>query len=122
MAQQVKDPELLLLCLWLQLCCRWDHWPRNFHMPWAQGKKSVKELDLKCFYHNQIKSNQTKQKAKISVLLQMFTLTLLFKKIKKSKYISKIKTKIYVRGVNMGDWRFMRVSYNVSSHPLTPTS
>ena len=36
-AQQVKDPALLLLWLWLQL--GFDPWPGNFYMLWAQPKK-----------------------------------------------------------------------------------
>ena len=39
MAQQVKDPVLLLLWLGLLLWRRFDPWPGNFSMPWAQPKK-----------------------------------------------------------------------------------
>ena len=39
-AKQVKDPVLPLLWLWLQLWCRFDPWPRNFHMLWGVAKKT----------------------------------------------------------------------------------
>ena len=42
MAQQVKDPVLSLLWLWLQLWHRFDPWPGNFCMPWARPKKVTK--------------------------------------------------------------------------------
>ena len=35
MTQQVKDPMLSLLWLWLQLCCKFDTWLRNYHKPQA---------------------------------------------------------------------------------------
>ena len=47
MAQQVKDLELTLLWLWLQLRCEFDPWPRNFCVPWVQPfeKKKRKEKE-----------------------------------------------------------------------------
>ena len=41
-AHEVKEPVLSLLWLWLQLWHRFDPWPRNFHMWWAQPKKKKK--------------------------------------------------------------------------------
>ena len=41
--QQVKDPALPLLWLGLLLWCRFDPWPRNFHMPWVQLKQTNKQ-------------------------------------------------------------------------------
>ena len=45
MAQQVKDPALSLLWLWLQLWRWFDPWPGNFHMPqgWQKKKKKKKK-------------------------------------------------------------------------------
>ena len=44
-----------------------------------------------------------------------------FKKIKKSKYILEIKTKIYLRSAkNIIDLRFKTVSYTSICHSLTP--
>ena len=42
MAQWVKDLVLSLLWLRSLLCCRFNCWPRNFHMPWTQPKKKKK--------------------------------------------------------------------------------
>ena len=42
-AQWVKDPVLSLLWLGLILWCRFNAWPRNFHMPWVQPKKLKKK-------------------------------------------------------------------------------
>ena len=39
MAQRVKDPVLSLQQLGSLLWHRFDSWPRNFHMPWAQPGK-----------------------------------------------------------------------------------
>ena len=36
---QVKDPVLSLQWLGSLLWCRFNPWPGNFHMPWAQPKK-----------------------------------------------------------------------------------
>ena len=40
MAQQVKDPALSLLGLGSLLWCGFHPWPGNFHMPWAQPKRT----------------------------------------------------------------------------------
>ena len=39
MAQQVKDLASSLLWLGSLLCCRFDPWPGNFHVPQVQEKK-----------------------------------------------------------------------------------
>ena len=53
MAQQVKDPVLALL-LW----CRFDPWPRNFHMPGVAIKKKKKNgtilLKASCISHEAV--------------------------------------------------------------------
>lgn len=41
MAQRVKDPTLLPLWLGSQLWRRFDSWPWNISMLWAQPKKEV---------------------------------------------------------------------------------
>ena len=43
MVQQVKDPTLLLLRLWLQLWREFHPGPGNFHMPRAASKKKKKK-------------------------------------------------------------------------------
>ena len=40
MVQQVRDLVLSLLC------CRFDPWPRNFHMLWVQQKKKKKRESI----------------------------------------------------------------------------
>ena len=40
MLQRVKDLALSLQRLRLQLCCGFDPWPRNFHMPWVWTKRA----------------------------------------------------------------------------------
>ena len=42
MAQQVKDLALSWQWLWLLLYCRFDPWPRKFHMLWTLSKKKKK--------------------------------------------------------------------------------
>lgn len=71
---------------------------------------------VNCVYHSQIKS-----KMKISVLLKIFNYHYL-KKIKKSKYILEIKTKIYLSAKNIIDLRFKMFSYTCICHSLTPMS
>ena len=47
MGQQVKDPALSLQWLGSLLWCRFDPWPRDFHMPWTwpkQNKRKKKPL------------------------------------------------------------------------------
>ena len=44
MAQQVKDPSLSLLRLWLHLWRGFNPRPGNFHVPWVQPKKKRKDL------------------------------------------------------------------------------
>ena len=46
MLQQVKDPALLLLWLWLQLWCRFRTWPRNFRVAVGASKKKKKIPEL----------------------------------------------------------------------------
>ena len=46
-AQQVKDPALSLLWLWLLLWCEFDSWPRNFCMMWAGPKEKKKNGMIK---------------------------------------------------------------------------
>ena len=49
MAQQVKDPALSLLWLWLHLWLGVDPWPGNFHMlRMKPKKKKKKKLWEKC--------------------------------------------------------------------------
>ena len=43
MAQQVKDPALSLLWLWLQLWRRFHPWPRNFCMLQVRSEKEGKK-------------------------------------------------------------------------------
>ena len=43
--QQVKDMVLLELWHRLQLRCKFNPWPSNFHMPWTWTKKRGKELE-----------------------------------------------------------------------------
>ena len=45
-AQWVKDLEMLLLWLWLQIWLRFDPWPRDFCMPKVLGiaKKNKNQL------------------------------------------------------------------------------
>ena len=42
LAHPVKAPVLSLLWLKLMLCCRFDPWPRNFHV-YSQKKKKKKK-------------------------------------------------------------------------------
>ena len=44
MAQQIKDPALSLLWLGLLVWRGFDPWPRNFHMPWAEAKKTLTHM------------------------------------------------------------------------------
>ena len=46
MAQQVKDLALSWQWLWLLLYCRFDPWPRKFHMLWTLSKKKKKKKDI----------------------------------------------------------------------------
>ena len=39
MAQQVRDPALSVLWLWLQMWCRFNPWSGKFLMLWVQPKK-----------------------------------------------------------------------------------
>ena len=41
--QGVKDPALSLQQLRFLLWHRFDPWPRNLHMPWAQSKREKKK-------------------------------------------------------------------------------
>ena len=43
-AQWVRDPELPLKWLGSPLWHRSDPWPRNFHMPWAEAKKTLTHM------------------------------------------------------------------------------
>ena len=49
MAQQLKDLVLSLQHLGLLLWCRFNPWPRNFHMSqaWQKKKKEVKILQIR---------------------------------------------------------------------------
>ena len=47
MAQQVKDLELTLLWLWLQLRCEFDPWPRNFCVQQVQPFEKKKKRKRK---------------------------------------------------------------------------
>ena len=54
--QWVKAPALSLQQLWSLLCCGFQPWPRNFHMPWVQPKKKKKKKKKKNFpQHNKKK-------------------------------------------------------------------
>ena len=55
-AQQVKDPELLVLWLGSLLPYIFDPWPRKFCMSWVWPKKGV-GLIQKQNYYGLIKSN-----------------------------------------------------------------
>ena len=46
MVQHVKDMELNLQRLGLLLRYRFDPWPRNFHIPWVQPKRSYQGEQL----------------------------------------------------------------------------
>ena len=49
MAQRVKDPTLLLPCLWLLLSNGFDPWPENFPEGVVKEKKALNTLgELAC--------------------------------------------------------------------------
>ena len=47
MVQPVEGPLLSLQWPELLLCCQFDPWPKNFHMPWVQSKKKKKEQNYR---------------------------------------------------------------------------
>ena len=66
MAQQVKEPALLLLWLGSLLWHEFDPWPRNFCMPQVQPKKKRKKLPGRIEIGLNTKNQEKKSEIKIT--------------------------------------------------------
>ena len=58
-AQWVKDPALSLQQLGLLLWCRFDLWPRSFHVPWEPPPHTTTKVFQKNFFRKIFAHNLT---------------------------------------------------------------